>query len=97
MLCLKWRCSTVLVIRLHEITWLKGVFLFSLWLESLVLRGSLIRVSTVSGDPYVTELPSARGYILASEPSQSSTVGAPVFDHRSCPFSPSMSDSPLDD
>ncbi|GBM35858.1 hypothetical protein AVEN_134667-1 [Araneus ventricosus] len=60
------------------------------------LRGSLIRASTGSGDPEVPELPSARGYILASELSQSSTFGAPVFDHRSCPFSPSMSDSPLD-
>ncbi|GBN91655.1 hypothetical protein AVEN_29295-1 [Araneus ventricosus] len=53
-------------------------------------RGSLIRASTGSGDPEIPELPSARGYILASEISQSSTFGAPVFDHRSCPFSPSM-------
>ncbi|GBN41869.1 hypothetical protein AVEN_73999-1 [Araneus ventricosus] len=48
---------------------------------------------TGSGDPEVPELPSARGYILTSELSQSSTFGAPVFDHRSCSLSPSMSDS----
>ncbi|GBL77124.1 hypothetical protein AVEN_12760-1 [Araneus ventricosus] len=60
------------------------------------LRGSLIRASTGSGDPEVPELPSSREYILASELSQSSTFGAPIFDHRSCPFPPSMSDSPLD-
>ncbi|GBO26078.1 hypothetical protein AVEN_158018-2-1, partial [Araneus ventricosus] len=58
------------------------------------LRGSFIRASTGSGDPEVPELPSARGHILTSELNQSSTFGAPVFDHRSCPFSPSMSDSP---
>ncbi|GBM93905.1 hypothetical protein AVEN_104214-1 [Araneus ventricosus] len=57
------------------------------------IRCSLIRASTRSGDPEVHELPSARRYILASELSQSSTFDAPVFDHRSCPFLPSMSDS----
>ncbi|GBO19406.1 hypothetical protein AVEN_148981-1 [Araneus ventricosus] len=40
-----------------------------------------------SDDPEIPELPSARGYILASELRQSSTFGAPVF-HRSCPFFP---------
>ncbi|GBN90926.1 hypothetical protein AVEN_125982-1 [Araneus ventricosus] len=59
------------------------------------LRGSLIRASTKSGDPEVPELPSAREYILASKLSQSSTFGGPVFDHKNCPFSPSMRDSNL--
>ncbi|GBN42010.1 hypothetical protein AVEN_87616-1 [Araneus ventricosus] len=54
-----------------------------------------MRASTGSGDPEVPELPSASGYILASELRQSSTFGAPVFDHRSCPSSPSTSDSCL--
>ncbi|GBN99919.1 hypothetical protein AVEN_134080-1, partial [Araneus ventricosus] len=52
--------------------------------------------STGSGDPEIPEIPRARDYILASELRQSSTFGAPVSDHRSCPFSPSMSDSSLD-
>ncbi|GBM64327.1 hypothetical protein AVEN_253426-1 [Araneus ventricosus] len=60
------------------------------------LRSSLICASTGSGDPEVPELPSAMGYILASELSQSCTFDAPVFGHSSCPFSASMSDSPLD-
>ncbi|GBN65259.1 hypothetical protein AVEN_44075-1 [Araneus ventricosus] len=51
---------------------------------------SLIRASTGNGDP---ELPSARGYILASELSQSSTFGSPAFDNRICHFSPSITDS----
>ncbi|GBN08671.1 hypothetical protein AVEN_172393-1 [Araneus ventricosus] len=53
---------------------------------------SLIQASTGSGVPEVPEPPSARRYILASELIQSSTFGAQVFDHRSCPFYPSMSD-----
>ncbi|GBM93287.1 hypothetical protein AVEN_148509-1 [Araneus ventricosus] len=57
------------------------------------LRGSLIRARTGSGDPEVPELPSARGVYLGIGVNQSSTFSAPVFDHRSCPFSPSMSDS----
>ncbi|GBN03316.1 hypothetical protein AVEN_249568-1 [Araneus ventricosus] len=47
------------------------------------LRVSLIWASMGSGDPEVPELPSV---ILASEISQSSTFGVPVFDHRSCLF-----------
>ncbi|GBN34533.1 hypothetical protein AVEN_163359-1 [Araneus ventricosus] len=74
-----------------------GLFCSTFWADLKTLRIIRnIRASTGSGDPEVPELPSARGYILASEISQSSTFGAPVFDHRSCSFSPSMSDSPLD-
>ncbi|GBM36134.1 hypothetical protein AVEN_106973-1, partial [Araneus ventricosus] len=53
------------------------------------------RVSTGSGDPEVPELPSARGVYPGIGANSVFYLWCPLFDHRSCPFSPSMSDSPL--